>query len=106
MSQTLEIKAASSSARYVGINRPFFSSDHIPTSQLNSPIRKAHMDRHTSPLPTKTTRLGLGTQDLLQVHNLQARVRRSHDEAKPETGLVSSPLTGMPYLVPILRWIE
>lgn len=24
----------------------------------------------------------------------------------PKTGLVSSPLTGMPYFVPILRWID
>jgi hypothetical protein len=64
------------------------------------------MTTHTS-VPNKTTRLGLGTKDLLQAHNLQARVRdRAHVEAKPETGLVSSPLTGMPYLVPILRWIE
>jgi len=65
------------------------------------------MTHPTSPVPTKTTRLGLGTKDLLQAHNLQARVRaHAHTEAKPETGLVSSPLTGMPYLVPILRWIE
>jgi hypothetical protein len=65
------------------------------------------MIHQTAPVPTKTTRLGLGTKDLLQAHNLQARLRvRAHAEAKPETGLVSSPLTGMPYLVPILRWIE
>ncbi|HEX4140890.1 MAG TPA: hypothetical protein VHY09_11120 [Candidatus Methylacidiphilales bacterium] len=59
-------------------------------------------------VPTKTTRLGLACKDLVQAHDLQAKVRdRAHgEETKPETGLVSSPLTGMPYLVPILRWIE
>jgi hypothetical protein len=65
------------------------------------------MINQIAPVPTKTTRLGLGTKDLLQAHNLQARVRaHAQVAAKPETGLVSSPLTGMPYLVPILRWIE
>jgi hypothetical protein len=65
------------------------------------------MIHQTAPLPTKTTRLGLATQDLLQAHNIQARLRdRAQADAKPGTGLVSSPLTGMPYLVPILRWIE
>ena len=65
------------------------------------------MTHPTAPVPTKTTRLGLGTKDLLHAHNLQARVRdRAHADTRPETGLVSSPLTGMPYLVPILRWIE
>jgi hypothetical protein len=65
------------------------------------------MINQVAPVPTKTTRLGLVTRDLLEAHNLQARVRdRVHAETKPETGLVSSPLTGMPYLVPILRWIE
>jgi hypothetical protein len=58
-------------------------------------------------VPQKTTRLGLITKDLVQAHDLQARVRdRAHVETKPGTGLVSSPLTGMPYMVPILRWIE
>jgi hypothetical protein len=66
------------------------------------------MIHQVSPVPTKTTRLGLITRDLLEAHNLQARVRTrvQEGETKPETGLVSSPLTGMPYLVPILRWIE
>ncbi len=65
------------------------------------------MINQIAPVPTKTTRLGLGRVDLVIAHDLQARVRdRAHAEAKPETGLVSSPLTGMPYLVPILRWIE
>ncbi len=65
------------------------------------------MIHQIAPVPTKTTRLGLGCKDLVEAHDLQARVRdRAHAEAKPETGLVSSPLTGMPYLVPILRWIE
>ena len=65
------------------------------------------MINQIAPVPTKTTRLGLGCTDLVQAHDLQARVRdRAHIEPKPETGLVSSPLTGMPYLVPILRWIE
>jgi hypothetical protein len=65
------------------------------------------MINQIAPVPQKTTRLGLGCKDLVQAHDLQARVRdRAHAETKPETGLVSSPLTGMPYLVPILRWIE
>jgi len=65
------------------------------------------MIRQIASVPTKTTRLGLACQDLLQAHYLQARVReRVQAEPKPETGLVSSPLTGMPYLVPVLRWIE
>jgi hypothetical protein len=64
------------------------------------------MIHQTAPVPTKTTRLGLGCKDLVQAHDLQARLRDRHADAKPETGLVSSPLTGMPYLVPILRWIE
>jgi hypothetical protein len=65
------------------------------------------MIHQIAPVPTKTTRLGLYSQDLLAAHNLQARVRtRALAEPKPETGLVSSPLTGMPYLVPILRWID
>ncbi len=72
-------------------------------------FRKVHMINQIAPVPTKTTRLGLGRVDLVIAHDLQARVRdRAHaePETKPETGLVSSPLTGMPYLVPILRWIE
>jgi hypothetical protein len=65
------------------------------------------MIHQVAPVPQKTTRLGLACQDLLQAHNIQARVRdRAQIEPKPETGLVSSPLTGMPYLVPILRWID
>lgn len=65
------------------------------------------MNRQTSSVPTKTTRLGLACKDLTDAHELQVRVRdRAHTEPHPETGLVSSPLTGMPYLVPILRWIE
>jgi hypothetical protein len=65
------------------------------------------MIQQVASVPTKTTRLGLVTRDLLEAHNLQVRVRARHTgETKPETGLVSSPLTGMPYLVPILRWIE
>ena len=65
------------------------------------------MNQHTSPLPTKTTRLGLVGKDLAAAHELQVRVRdRAHTDPQPETGLVSSPLTGMPYLVPVLRWIE
>lgn len=65
------------------------------------------MIHQIAPVPQKTTRLGLGCKDLVQAHDLQARVRdRAHADVKPETGLVSSPLTGMPYLVPILRWIE
>ncbi len=65
------------------------------------------MTHQIAPVPQKTTRLGLACKDLVDVHDLQARLRdRAHVEAKPETGLVSSPLTGMPYLVPILRWID
>jgi hypothetical protein len=65
------------------------------------------MINQIAPIPQKTTRLGLACKDLRQAHELQVRVRdRAHVEAKPETGLVSSPLTGMPYMVPILRWIE
>ncbi len=65
------------------------------------------MIHSTAPVPTKTTRLGLGTVDLLAAHNLQVRVReRAHTETKPDSGVVSSPLTGLPYMVPILRWIE
>jgi hypothetical protein len=58
-------------------------------------------------IPQKTTRLGLGCRDLVQAHDIQARVRdRAHAQAKPESGLVSSPLTGLPDMVPILRWID
>jgi hypothetical protein len=58
-------------------------------------------------IPQKTTRLGLVSKDLVEAHRIQVRVRtRAHADAKPETGLVSSPTTGLPYMVPILRWIE
>jgi hypothetical protein len=65
------------------------------------------MIHQIAPVPQKTTRLGLGWKDLIQAHDIQARVRnRAHGKAQPESGLVSSPLTGLPYMVPILRWIE
>ncbi len=64
------------------------------------------MIRQTAPVPQKTTRLGVFTTDLLQAHNLQARVRRSHGDAKPEAGTLSNPAGGLPHTVTILRWIE
>jgi hypothetical protein len=65
------------------------------------------MIQQVAPVPQKTTRLGVACHDLAQAHNIQVRLReRIATETKPETGLVSSPLTGMPYMVPILRWIE
>ena len=65
------------------------------------------MLRQIAPVPQKTTRLGVFTADLLQAHNLQARVRgRTHGDCKPESGVVSSPGSGLPHTVTILRWIE
>jgi hypothetical protein len=65
------------------------------------------MIQQIAAIPQKTTRLGLARKDLVDAHNLQVRVRdRGHVDTRPDTGLVSSPLTGLPFLVPVLRWIE
>jgi len=65
------------------------------------------MIHQVASVPQKTTRLGIAVRDLHLAHDLQVRLRnRAQAEVKPETGLVSSPITGLPYLVPILRWIE
>ncbi len=65
------------------------------------------MLRQIAPVPQKTTRLGVFTADLLQAHNIQARVRiRSHGNDKPEAGVLSSPAGGPSHTVSILRWIE
>ena len=65
------------------------------------------MIRQTAPVPQKTTRLGVFTADLLQAHNLQARLRsRMQGDAKPEAGSLTSQTGAMPHTVTILRWIE
>ncbi|MEJ0000837.1 MAG: hypothetical protein WDO13_17715 [Verrucomicrobiota bacterium] len=46
-------------------------------------------------------------EDLNKVRDIQARVRGlAYPAELPQSGLVSSPLTGLPYLVPILRWVD
>jgi hypothetical protein len=57
-------------------------------------------------IPQKTVPLTAISKDLVRARHIQAHVRELAAAPKPETGLVSSPQTGMPYLVPILRWIE
>jgi hypothetical protein len=58
-------------------------------------------------IPQKTTPLAPVNRGLVQARHIQAHVRSlAHEETRPETGRVSSPLTGLPYLVPILRWID
>jgi hypothetical protein len=66
------------------------------------------MINQIAPVPQKTTRLGLACKDIIKARGIQARLRvEAHLEpTKPGAGLVSSPLTGMPYMVPVLRWIE
>jgi hypothetical protein len=54
----------------------------------------------------KTVPLTGISKGLIQARHIQAHVREIAAVPPPETGLVSSPLTGMPYLVPILHWIE
>ncbi len=58
-------------------------------------------------IPTKTTPLPSINKALIHARHIQARVRGLyHSECKPESGVLLSPLTGIPSHVPILRWIE
>jgi hypothetical protein len=46
-------------------------------------------------------------KSLIQARHIQDRLKK-HLPApgKPEQGIISSPITSGPYIVPVLRWIE
>jgi hypothetical protein len=65
------------------------------------------MIHQIAPVPTKTTALPSINKALIKARHIQARVRGDIQAGcRPESGVISSPLSGAPFLVPILRWIE
>jgi hypothetical protein len=65
------------------------------------------MINQIAPVPPKTSPLPGINRGLIQARHIQADLKnRIGDDAKPEKGILWSPVTAGPYLVPILRWIE
>ena len=65
------------------------------------------MINQIAPILKTTTRLTTLNKDLAKVRLIQARVKGRHTPAdKPENGILWSPITAGPYMVPVLRWIE
>ena len=79
-----------------------FFSLTILTSQLNLAQSKNPMIKQIAPIPQKTSNLTGINKGLVQA---QLKDHTS-DADKPENGILWSPITAGPYLVPILRWIE
>ena len=64
------------------------------------------MIHQIAPIAQKTTRLPGINRDLLKARHIQAHLKQqASDDAKLQTGILWSP-TALPYLVPIIRWIE
>jgi len=64
------------------------------------------MINQIAPVAQKTTQLDLINKGLVQARHIQAKLKQQpKDEGKPDRGIFWSP-TALPYLVPIIRWIE
>jgi len=64
------------------------------------------MINQISPIQQKTTSLGGINKDLLQARHIQAKLKQQvGDDVLPDRAILWSP-TALPYLVPIIRWIE
>lgn len=65
------------------------------------------MINQISPVQTKTEPLPTINKGLIQARHIQAQLKeRITDGARPVEGLIWSPFTAGPYLVPVTRWIE
>ncbi len=64
------------------------------------------MINQISPIQQKTTSLSGINKDLLQARHIQAKLKQQvEDDETPDRVILWSP-TALPYLVPIIRWIE
>jgi hypothetical protein len=65
------------------------------------------MIHQISPVQTKTELLPKINKGLIQARHIQAQLKeRSTHGTLPDKGLLWSPMTAGPYLVPVTRWIE
>jgi len=65
------------------------------------------MIRQIAPIPQTTTRPITLNKDLLKIRRIQHKLKeRGATSTQPDNGLLWSPLTPGPFLVPITRWIE
>ena len=65
------------------------------------------MINQVAPIPQKTTTLTGINKGLIQARHIQAKLKETgNHDARPESGILWSPISAGPYLVPILRWIE
>lgn len=64
------------------------------------------MINQIAPVPQKTGPLTAINKGLVQARHIQAKLKQQvEDEDKPDRVIFWSP-TALPYLVPIIRWIE
>ena len=60
-----------------------------------------------SDVKTKTEPLPKINRGLIQARHIQAQLKERSTTAKlPDHGMLWSPMTAGPYLVPVTRWIE
>lgn len=63
------------------------------------------MINQISPIAQKTTSLSGINKGLIQARHIQAKLKQESAATKPDRAILWSP-DSMPYLVPIIRWIE